>query len=295
MSIKHLLSINDLNGSEISSIITRAISSKPMPFNNLLENQTVGIWFEKPSLRTRLSFEIGVKQLGGTTVYLDKDNIGVGSREPIRDVANVISRYIYAFIASTFAHSTLTEFAKYSTIPIINALSDEEHPCQTLADLVTIQEKFGTLKDITIAYIGDGNNVARSLACGAYHMGMPFISSSPLEYKLTISDEMINKSIIHEINPQKAMLSADVIYTDAWTSMGQEEESEIRKNAFQKYQISEKDLDSAKDTTILMHPLPAHHGEEISQDLLYHKKSVVFDQAENRLHAQRAAMEYLFK
>ena len=228
MSIKHLLSINDLNGSEISSIITRAISSKPMPFNNLLENETVGIWFEKPSLRTRLSFEIGVKQLGGTTIYLDKDNIGVGSREPIRDVANVISRYIYAFIARTFAHSTLTEFAKYSTIPIINALSDEEHPCQTLADLVTIQEKFGTLKDITIAYIGDGNNVARSLACGAYHMGMPFISSSPKEYKLTINNETINQSVIHEINPQKAMLSADVIYTDAWTSMGQEEESEIR-------------------------------------------------------------------
>ena len=295
MSIKHLLSINDLNGSEISSIITRAISSKPTPFNNLLENETVGIWFEKPSLRTRLSFEIGVKQLGGTTVYLDKDNIGVGSREPIRDVANVISRYIYAFIARTFSHSTLTEFAKYSTIPIINALSDEEHPCQTLADLVTIQEKFSTLQDITIAYIGDGNNVARSLACGAYHMGMPFISSSPDEYKLTIDNETINQSIIHEINPQKAMAAADVIYTDAWTSMGQESESEIRKNAFMNYQITEKDLDSAKDNAILMHPLPAHHGEEISQNLLYHKKSVVFDQAENRLHAQRAAMEYLFK
>ena len=295
MTIKHLLSINDLNGSEISSIITRAISSKPMPYNNLLENETVGIWFEKPSLRTRLSFEIGVKQLGGTTIYLDKDNIGVGSREPIRDVANVISRYIYAFIARTFAHSTLTEFAKYSTIPIINALSDEEHPCQTLADLVTIQEKFGTLKNITIAYIGDGNNVARSLACGAYQMGMPFISSSPEEYKLTIDNEKINQSIIHEINPKKAMSAADVIYTDAWTSMGQEAESEIRKKAFQKYQISVEDLNSAKDNAILMHPLPAHHGEEISQDLLYHKKSVVFDQAENRLHAQRAAMEYLFK
>ena len=295
MTIKHLLSINDLNGSEISSIITRAISSKPMPYNNLLENETVGIWFEKPSLRTRLSFEIGVKQLGGTTIYLDKDNIGVGSREPIRDVANVISRYIYAFIARTFAHSTLTEFAKYSTIPIINALSDEEHPCQTLADLVTIQEKFATLKNITIAYIGDGNNVARSLACGAYQMGMPFISSSPEEYKLTIDNEKINQSIIHEINPKKAMSAADVIYTDAWTSMGQEAESEIRKKAFQKYQISVEDLNSAKDNAILMHPLPAHHGEEISQDLLYHKKSVVFDQAENRLHAQRAAMEYLFK
>ena len=295
MTVQHLLSINDLNGSEISSIITRAISSKPMPFNDLLENETVGIWFEKPSLRTRLSFEIGVKQLGGTTVYLDKDNIGVGSREPIRDVANVISRYIYAFIARTFSHSTLTEFAKYSTIPIINALSDEEHPCQTLADLVTIQEKFSTLQDITIAYIGDGNNVARSLACGAYHMGMPFISSSPDEYKLTIDNETINQSIIHEINPQKAMAAADVIYTDAWTSMGQESESEIRKNAFMNYQITEKDLDSAKDNAILMHPLPAHHGEEISQNLLYHKKSVVFDQAENRLHAQRAAMEYLFK
>ncbi|MQG50872.1 MAG: ornithine carbamoyltransferase [SAR202 cluster bacterium] len=295
MTIKHLLSINDLNGSEISSIITRAISSKPMPYNNLLENETVGIWFEKPSLRTRLSFEIGVKQLGGTTIYLDKDNIGVGSREPIRDVANVISRYIYAFIARTFAHSTLTEFAKYSTIPIINALSDEEHPCQTLADLVTIQEKFGTLKNITIAYIGDGNNVARSLACGAYQIGMPFISSSPEEYKLTIDNEKINQSIIHEINPKKAMSAADVIYTDAWTSMGQEAESEIRKKAFQKYQISVEDLNSAKDNAILMHPLPAHHGEEISQDLLYHKKSVVFDQAENRLHAQRAAMEYLFK
>ena len=295
MAVKHLLSINDLNGSEISSIITRAISSKPMPFSDLLQNETVGIWFEKPSLRTRLSFEIGVKQLGGTTIYLDKDNIGVGSREPIRDVANVISRYIYAFIARTFSHNTLTEFAKYSTIPIINALSDEEHPCQTLADLVTIQEKFGTLKDITVAYIGDGNNVARSLASGAYHMGMPFISSSPEEYKLTIDNETINQSIIHEINPQKAMAAADVIYTDAWTSMGQESESEIRKNAFKEYQITENDLDSAKDNAILMHPLPAHHGEEISQNLLYHKKSVVFDQAENRLHAQRAAMEYLFK
>ena len=295
MAIKHLLSINDLNGSDISTIISRAISSKTMPYSNLLENQTVGIWFEKPSLRTRLSFEIGVKQLGGATIYLDKDNIGVGTREPIRDVANVLSRYVCAFIARTFAHNTLTEFANYSSIPIINALSDEEHPCQTLADLVTIQEKFGVLNTIKIAYIGDGNNVARSLASGAYHMNIPFISSSPTEYKLTINDPIINDSIIHELDPGKAIASADVIYTDAWTSMGQEAESEIRKNIFKDYQITEKHLASTKDTTILMHPLPAHHGEEISKDLLYHKKSVVFDQAENRLHAQRAAMEYLFK
>jgi len=239
-----------------------------------------------------------MRQLGGYCLYLSPEEVGLGKRESAADVARVLSRYANAIAARTFSHQTVVTLARYADIPVINALSDLEHPCQALADLLTIYEKKGELGSLTLAYIGDGNNVANSLLLGAALTGMNFRIASPAGYG--ISDKILNPArqyaaesgavIFCTEEPRQAVTDADVVYTDVWASMGQEAEAKKRRKAFAAYQIDEKLLSLAKDDAILMHPLPAHHGEELAENILYCPQSVAFNQAENRLHAQKALL-----
>jgi ornithine carbamoyltransferase len=254
--------------------------------------------FQKPSLRTRVSFELAMRQLGGQTVYLSPAEVGLGQRESVADVARVLSRYVDAMAVRTFSHQVLEELAGYASVPVINALSDWEHPCQALADLLTIVEKRGDLSGLTLAYIGDGNNVARSLMLAAALSGMNFSIASPAGY--AIDDETLNLAqsnavgtggeILATEDPRQAVTGADVIYTDVWTSMGQEAESEARRQIFAGYQVNAELISLAREDAILMHPLPAHHGEEVAEGILDSPRSVIFDQAENRLHLQKALL-----
>lgn len=298
MKRKHLLSIADLTPEEVSGLISKALQMKRKPHLPVLRGKSIIMIFEKPSLRTRVSFEIAISQLGGHCIYLRREEVGMGSREPVADVARILSRYASAMIVRTFAQSTLETLAKHASIPIINALSDEEHPCQALADLMTIYEKRGTLKGMTIAYIGDGNNVATSIALASASVGANFIIASPKGYEIPKSawEKARRRSLRQDAwikwveSPQEAAREADVIYTDVWISMGQEEAAKHRLEVFSPYQVNEALLALAKEGAIFMHPLPAHPGQEISEGLLEHPRSVVFDQAENRLYIQKAIL-----
>jgi ornithine carbamoyltransferase len=295
---KDLLSIMDLSSEEIHVLLTDAHDMKRDKWISLLDRKVLALVFEKPSLRTRVSFEVAMRQLGGHTIYLSPAEIGLGKREPARDVASVLCRYVDVIAARTFSHAMVVELAKYCYIPVINALDDVEHPCQALADLLTINEKKGDLSGLKVAYIGDGNNVANSLMLACALMGVNFNIASPAGY--TIADTVLNTAREYatgshsEISciekPLEAAAGADVIYTDVWTSMGQEEEAEKRRQAFSAYQITQEILDQAKEDAIFMHPLPAHHGEEVTDNVLYGPQSVVFDQAENRMHVQKALL-----
>jgi len=237
-------------------------------------------------------------QLGGHSIYLSPQEIGVGKREGVADVARVLSRYVDVIAARTFSHDTLRILASHSSVPVVNALSDLEHPCQALADLLTICEKKGKLAGLTLAFVGDGNNVANSLLLAACQVGMNFRFASPKGYELkkTVLSKgrkfaALSGSLIEATNdPHRAVKGADVIYTDVWTSMGQEEEAKKRRRAFSGYQVDDKLLSLGKKDVLFMHPLPAHHGEEISVGLLDDRRSAVFDQAENRLHLQKALL-----
>ena len=295
---KHLLSIADLSIEEVEALIRRAVDLKGGPSPQVMAGKSAALLFEKPSLRTKVSFDIAVHQLGGHPLYLGKDEVGMGVREPISDTARILSRYVDVIIVRTFAQSTLETLAQYSSVPVINALSDDEHPCQALADLLTVYEKKGGLKGTTIAYIGDGNNVAVSLALAAVSVGANFTIAAPPGYHMpdAAMEEVIRRGRVTGVrvtlteSPQDAVRGADVVYTDVWTSMGQEEETERRREAFKGYRVDPELLALAGDGALFMHPLPAHPGEEISEGLLEHPQSVVFDQAENRLHAQKAAL-----
>ena len=295
---KHLLSIADLSIEEVEALIRRAVDLKGGPSPQVMAGKSAALLFEKPSLRTKVSFDIAVHQLGGHPLYLGKDEVGMGVREPVSDTARILSRYVDVIIVRTFAQSTLETLAQYSSVPVINALSDDEHPCQALADLLTVYEKQGGLKGTTIAYIGDGNNVAVSLALAAVSVGANFTIAAPPGYHMpdAAMEEVIRRGRVTGVrvtlteSPQDAVRGADVVYTDVWTSMGQEEETERRREAFKGYRVDPELLALAGDGALFMHPLPAHPGEEISEGLLEHPQSVVFDQAENRLHAQKAAL-----
>ena len=295
---KHLLSIADLSIEEVEALIRRAVDLKGGPSPQVMAGKAAALLFEKPSLRTKVSFDIAVHQLGGHPLYLGKDEVGMGVREPVSDTARILSRYVDVIIVRTFAQSTLETLAQYSSVPVINALSDDEHPCQALADLLTVYEKKGGLKGTTIAYIGDGNNVAVSLALAAVSVGANFTIAAPPGYHMpdAAMEEVIRRERVTGVrvtlteSPQDAVRGADVVYTDVWTSMGQEEETERRREAFKGYRVDPELLALAGDGALFMHPLPAHPGEEISEGLLEHPQSVVFDQAENRLHAQKAAL-----
>jgi ornithine carbamoyltransferase len=295
---KDLLSISDLASEEIHSLILDAIDMKARGWLSSLSGKVLAIMFEKPSLRTRVSFEVAMRQLGGDTIYLSPVEVGLGGRESVSDVAQVLSRYVDAVAARTFSHQTLEVLASHSQVPVINALSDREHPCQALADLLTIFEKKGELQGLTLAFVGDGNNVAHSLMLAASLMGVNFRIASPVGY--AVRDSVLNLAqgyaaisgteILCADDPRRVVSGADVVYTDVWTSMGQEAEAQERRRVFAGYQVNSELLALARKDAILMHPLPAHHGEEVAEGVLDSPISVVFDQAENRLHLQKALL-----
>jgi len=295
---KDLLSIVDLRRKEIEHLIKEARRMKQEGAQPLLSGKTLALLFEKPSLRTRVSFEVAMYQLGGHSIYLSPEEVGMGKREPAADVARVLSRYVDGIAARTFSQETLHILGSHSCVPVINALSDLEHPCQALSDLLTIYEKKGRLLGLTLAFIGDGNNVANSLLLSACLVGMNFHFASPPGYE--IKEEVLTQGKRFAIrsgsqiqltsDPYEAAKDADIIYTDVWVSMGQEAEAKKRRRAFSGYQVDNKLLSLAKKGVLFMHPLPAHHGEEISPGLLNDHRSVVFDQAENRLHLQKALL-----
>ncbi len=299
---RHLLSMNDLTPNEVQAILDAAVELKTRGWISLLKNKTAALLFEKPSLRTRVSFEVAMRQLGGQTLYLSPEEVGLGKRESIPDVARVLSRFVDVIILRTFAQHNLEVLAEYSAVPVINALSDFEHPCQALADLLTIYEQKGKLKWLTLAYIGDGNNVANSLMLACAMTGVNFNIASPKGYEIDSSvlkqartyAKTSGSKIFCTTDPQASANDVDVIYTDTWTSMGQEAEAAVRRKVFADYQVNEKLLALTRNNSIIMHCLPAHHGEEVAVGLLDSPRSVVFDQAENRLHVEKALLAWIF-
>jgi ornithine carbamoyltransferase len=295
---RDLLSIGELSPDELEMLIQTALSMKRDGSPPVLQGKTIAMLFEKPSLRTRVSFEVGMKQLGGSAIYLSQSEVGLGQREPVKDVARVLSRYVAAIVARTYAQQTLFELAEASDVPVVNALSDDEHPCQALADLLTVREHKGRLRGIRIAFIGDGNNVAASLAVASGLCGAEFVIASPDGYSLPgpVVDSARHwaaktGSVIETVvAPEDAVRNADVVYTDVWTSMGQEASYRARLEAFVAYQVDAKLMALARPDAIFMHDLPAHRGEEITEEVIEGRQSVVFDQAENRLHAQKALL-----
>lgn len=303
MAKRDILSVADFDPGEVEQLVKKTIKSKKEAWPQVLAGKNIALLFEKPSLRTRMSFELAVHQLGGYAIYMSPEEIGLGKRESVPDVAHVLSRYVQGVVARTFLHRTLETMAEYAGIPVINALSDYEHPCQAMADLVTIYERKGKFKGLNLAFIGDGNNVANSLLIGCAMVGINFLIATPQEYSmkdnvLRIANKYAEQTDSHIMlleEPAMAAKDADVIYTDVWTSMGQEEEYEQRRIAFAEYQVNEKLLAYAKRDAIVMHPLPAHHGEEVGVGIIDKYRSVIFDQAENRLHFQRTLLAELYK
>jgi len=295
---RHLVSIADLSPREVQRIVDAALQMKNGGSLSILAGKTLALLFEKPSLRTRVSFDAAMQQLGGHALYLSPAEVELGRREPVADVARVLSRYVDAIAARTFRHETVEELARWADVPVINALSDGEHPCQALADLLTIYEKKGRWRGLVLSFVGDGNNVARSLMLGSALVGMDFRIAAPQSYR--ISTALVDKAeslaaasgatIACVESPQEAVRGADVVYTDVWTSMGQEEEQAERRRAFAGYQVNAELLALASPDAIVMHDLPAHRGEEIADEVIEGPQSVVFDQAENRLHAQKAVL-----
>jgi ornithine carbamoyltransferase len=300
---RDILSVADFDPGEVEQLVKKTIKSKKEAWPQVLAGKNIALLFEKPSLRTRMSFELAVHQLGGYAIYMSPEEIGLGKRESVPDVAHVLSRYVQGVVARTFLHRTLETMAEYAGIPVINALSDYEHPCQAMADLATIYERKGKFKGLNLAFIGDGNNVANSLLIACAMVGINFLIATPQEYSmkdnvLRIANKYAEQTDSHIMlleEPAMAAKDADVIYTDVWTSMGQEEEYEQRRIAFAEYQVNEKLLSYAKKDAIVMHPLPAHHGEEVGVGIIDKYRSVIFDQAENRLHFQRTLLAELYK
>lgn len=298
---RDFLRLKDLSFDEIFQIIRRAIDLKSGidALKCPLIGKSIGLIFEKASTRTRVSFEVGIYQLGANSIYMNPNEIQIGRGETIHDTAKVLSRYLDAIIIRTFEHEKIVEFSKYSSIPVINALTDMHHPCQALADLMTIYEKKNGFEGICIAYIGDGNNVAHSLIEGAALSGMKITIASPEGYEPNreILNEMraiARNEIVVMRDPIEAVKGADVVYTDVWVSMGQEGYEKIKKERFRGYQLNDSLLSHAKEDAIVLHCMPAHRGEEITDGVIDGPQSVVFEQAENRLHSQKALLEFLF-
>jgi len=294
---KDLIAIKDLSGGEINEIFNLAsqLKTKRKTHDKPLKNKTLGLIFEKPSNRTRVSFEVGMIELGGHTIYLGSDEIELGKRESVKDASKVLSRYLDGIVIRTFSHAKFLEFAKNSSVPVINGLTDLLHPCQALSDLFTIKEKKG-LKNITLSFIGDGNNVLNSLLYGCSKVGIKVNVACPKGYEPA-------KFILKEVGStvklfklaEEAIKGADFIYTDVWTSMGKEKEHKKRLEVFKPFQVNSKLLKLAKKDALIMHCLPAHRGEEITDEVLDSSNSIVVDQAENRLHVQKAILMKLLK
>jgi ornithine carbamoyltransferase len=291
-SSRDLLSLLDLAG---------RLKENKGKISGQLRGKTLGLIFQKPSNRTRVSFEVGIHQLGGHGVYLGPDEINLGKREATSDVAQTLSRYVDGIVARTHSHQDIVDLARYSTVPVINGLSDLFHPCQAMADILTIRENFGTLKGLKLAYIGDGNNVCHSLLLACAKFGIDMAVAAPKGY--FPSEEIFRSAqeIAHHAksritltnNPEEAVKGAHVIYTDTWVSMGQEAETKARLKIFKNYQINAGLAAGADTNFIFMHCLPAHRGQEVTDDVIDGPHSVIFDQAENRLHAQKAILLFL--
>lgn len=303
--MRHFIAIPDFTPEEIQHILDLAVQLKAEWKQGgnrpILQGKTLAMVFQKPSLRTRVSFEMAMHQLGGYAFYLSPDEIGLGKRESVADVARVLSRYVDCIMARVFDHKHIEELAAYSRVPVINGLSDYNHPCQAMADLLTVMEKKGRLKGLTLAFVGDGNNVATSLAFGTAQVGMNFAIATPPGYELPQAvvekaqaiAQRTGSRILTTHDPTEAVRGADVIYTDVWTSMGQEKEREERLKVFPPYQVNAALVALAKPDVIVEHCLPAHRGEEITDEVADGPHSVLFDQAENRMHAQKAILAFL--
>jgi ornithine carbamoyltransferase len=301
--MRHFIDMLDLDPSDVDLLLNAAARLKRAPRQASLPllGYNLGLVFEKPSLRTRVSFQAAMGQLGGTSIFLSGADAGLGTREPIGDYARVMTSYVDALVVRTFQHATVESFAQYAACPVINGLSDYYHPCQTLADLFTIQEHFGSLQNRTVVFVGDGNNVSRSLAICCAYLGVKFRLACPARYNFDAAfvaryQAKFPKAKYEVANdPAQAVKDADVIYTDVWTSMGQEAEEQERKKAFRAYQVNAALLKQAPKHAVVMHCLPAHRGEEIADDALDTPQSIVFTQAANRLHLQKALLLWLLR
>jgi ornithine carbamoyltransferase len=300
--MKHFIDLADWSSADVQRLLASAVQLKAQWHNGgnppLLQGKTLAMIFQKPSLRTRVSFEVAMQHLGGHAIMLGPDEVGLGKRESIADVARVLSGYAQAIMARVFAHDHVTELAHWSRVPVINGLSDAQHPCQALADVLTMHERFGQARGLRVAFVGDGNNVAASLGQAVAHVGGHFVVASPPGYSLA-EDRLaqIAQAADHNggsvevyYDPAQAVRRADVIYTDTWVSMGQEAESAQRLQAMSNYQINPALLAHAPAHAVVMHCLPAHRGQEITDEVADSERSVIFQQAENRLHAQKAIL-----
>lgn len=300
---RHFLDLFDISAQEAADLLTLADRLKREDREGrreqVLQGRILGLIFEKPSLRTRVSFEAAIARLGGNAVFLQGKDVGLGGRETVEDFARVISQYVDAVAIRTFAHATVAGLARHATIPIINALSDYAHPCQAMADLMTIREAKGTLEGIKLAFVGDGNNVAMSLAVACALTGVSFVLACPKGYEYP--PEFVSQfaaafpkiPLVIEYDPKLAVKGSDAIYTDVWASMGQEDEAEHRAKIFEPYQVDKVLFDKAKPDAIFLHCLPAHRGEEVSAEVADHERSLIIPQAANRLHFQKALLHWM--
>jgi ornithine carbamoyltransferase len=302
--MRHFLHIADFSPEELQYLLNLAVRLKKERQRGgnraILKGQVLGMVFQKPSLRTRVSFDMAMRHLGGDALYLSPSEVGLGGRESVADVARVLSGYVQAIMARTFAHQHIMELAEWATVPVINGLTDYNHPCQAMADMLTILESKGRVKGVNVTFIGDGNNVAVSLMHLCAKLGANFTLAAPEGYDIAPAAidtarqfaEDSGSSLLFVRDPQEGVVGADVVYTDTWTSMGQEAETEKRKLVFPPYQVNTALLAEAAPDAIVMHCLPAHRGEEITDEVMDGPQSVVFQQAENRLHAQKAILAH---
>lgn len=304
--MKHFLDISDHSPQELQDLLDLAIKLKKEYFAGgnppLFKGKVLAMIFQKPSLRTRVSFDMAMRHMGGDALYLSPNEIGLGKREAISDIARVMSGYVQALMARVFEHAHVLELAKWSSVPVINGLSDYSHPCQAMADAQTIQEKFGKAKGLNVTFVGDGNNVAVSLMQISVKLGWNFTIANPENYDMPTNTIEAAKKIAAEIgsklaflrDPHEAVRNVQVIYTDTWTSMGQEEEAAIREKVFPPYQVNARLVSEADKDVIVMHCLPAHRNHELSDEVADGPHSVIFPQAHNRLHAQKAVLARLY-
>ena len=300
---RDLVSILDLSPEEIYSLLelAGAMKANPAAYRGVLAGKQLVLFFEKPSLRTRLTFEAGMNSLGGVTFFVDQTASRLGEREPLDDMAHNLERWVDGLVLRTFAHDTVNQMAMFASIPVINALSDHEHPCQALADLMTVQEKFGELRNVKIAYVGDGNNVSHSLMLAAASVGATITIGTPKGYEPESAVVSAAKSIAAKTggkvkltnDAKTAVAGADVVYTDVWASMGQESETADRQKIFAPFQVNDDLMSHAAEHALFMHCLPAHRGDEVAVSVIDGPRSVVFDEAENRLHIQKAILVML--
>lgn len=303
--MRHFLSLADYSTDELTDLLNLAIRLKDEWRREgnppLLQGKVLAMLFQKPSLRTRVSFDMAMRHLGGDALYLSPSEVGLGQRESIADVSRVLSGYVQAIMARVFDHEHILELARYATVPVINGLSNFNHPCQAMADMLTVQERFGQFKGLKFVFCGDGNNVAVSLAFACMRLGVDFTLASPEGYQLpaqavAMAEQMSQDSgarLLQVHDPQAAVEGAHVIYTDTWVSMGQEDQAAQRRDKFPPFQVTTRLVDRADPSVIVMHCLPAHRGEEITDQVADGPHSVIFQQAENRLHAQKAILVHL--